>query len=268
MATSTVVILCVALIIVAATIIGYYLHRKHQRMLAAMSTEQRELYEAEKEYKKSVKRAERELWWANSQHSMKVTSAEAALSEAQEQGRKHLGSYSGVDGRRVELWQNRIRMPQMGKKISWWEAPTNTTPKAHYFEGGPVKATVDTTGSLAVTNHAEKTVGYDTRELYLMIEGPDFASVIQCRPDDGPEVRYLAAQINNASKSIHSVLQAREQAIAQAKRKLQAIRNDRTGIETARERLEAAKSNTQRLDAAREQVEKALPAPSEANTAE
>lgn len=263
---STAIILLLVILVVGGALTGYYFYRKHQRMLAAMTPEQRELYEAEKQYKKSVKRAENELWWATYNHSMKVTSAEGALREAQEQGRKHLGSYSGVDGAKVELWQNRVRMPSMDKKVGWWEVPSNLPPKEHYFEGGPVQATVDTAGNLAVTSRAEETVGYDARKLYLMIEGSDFASVIQCRPDDGPQVRDLAAKINNAARSIHSVLRGREEAIAQAELELEEARNDRVGIEAATEQLEVVKNDTKRLDAAREQA--ALPAPSETNTAE
>lgn len=239
----------IVLIVLAVTgaLTGYYFYRKHQRMLAAMTPEQRELYEAEREYKKSVKRAESELWWANSKHNLKVTSAEAALRESQKQGQKHLDSYSGIDGRKIDLWQNRIRVPQ----------------KEHYFENGSVRSRVDTAGNVAITSQDEKTVGYDTRELYLAIEGSGFASTIRCRPDDGPRVRDLAAKISNASLSIHSVLKDREQAIAQARRELEQTRNDRSGIEAATDELNAAKSDTKRLDAAREQAEKALPAPSE-----
>lgn len=221
-------------------------------MLAAMSPEQRELYEAEKEHKKAVKQAERELWWANSRYNLKVTSAEADVRGAYKQGQKYLDSYWGLSGGIVNLYENRISISH----------------KEYCFENDPVRATVETTGNVSIASQGENTVGLDTRELYLAVEGSGFASTIQCRPDDGPKVRQLAAKINNASKSIRSVLQGRDQAIAQAQQNLEIVRGDRAGIEAATQNLEAMKNYTRRLDAARGQVEKALPSPSEGTTVE
>ena len=91
-------------------------------------------------------------------------------------------------GKKVELWEDRIEVPQGDKK--------------HYFKDGPVKASVDAAGNLSVTTGPEQGMGvYDKRELYLTIEGPDFASLIQCRPDDGPRVRVLAAKIRSQGSS-------------------------------------------------------------------
>ncbi len=97
----------------------------------------------------------------------------------------------------------------------------------------------------------KKTEKHDSRELYLLVEGPNFAGLVECRPDDGPKVRQLAVAIKNASKSYPSEREARESTVSQAQKALEAVQNDKTGIEAAASRLEDAKSNTQRLDAAR-----------------
>lgn len=242
-----------------------------------MSPKQRGLYEAESEYKRAVKRAELELLKAKGAHKARVMLAERKLKKVQEQGQEQLGSYSGKDRKRVVLWADRVQVPLDS-------GSANVTYEEHHFKNGPVEATVDTAGNLAVSKRAtlarwavygstyaslfKKTEKHDTRELYLMVEGPDFASLVNCPPDDGPKVRAFAMQITTASKSAASVLQAREQAIAQATQELEAVRNDRAGIEAATKKLEAAKSDTKRLDAAREQLEKDSPAPSEDNAAE
>lgn len=79
-------------------------------------------------------------------------------------------------------------------------------------------------------------------ELYLIVEGESFVGFVQCKPDDAPKVRELAVKINNAARSIRSVLQARDQAIAKAD--LQAARSNRTGMEAAEKRLEIAKRDS------------------------
>ena len=233
-------------------------------MLAAMTPEERELYEAEKEYERSVKQAERELAWKTTKHKAKVWAAEGALKKAREQGRDHLGTYWSKSYKKVDLWRDRIEVPL-----------PDGSKKEHHFENGSVMATVDTAGNLAVTKTGtltrwlaygdtgaslfKKTKKHDTRELYLMIEGPDFVSLVECKPDEGPRVREFAAKINNASKSAHLVSQAREEAIAQAERELEVARKDRSEIEAATKKLEDTKGRTERLDTARMKVEEPPP---------
>ncbi len=244
MSTTFIVILCIVALVVASSV-GYHLHRKHQRMLAAMSPKQRELYEAEKEYKKSVKQAERGLTWAETAHSMKVTVAEASVREAQGSVKKHLGSYWGKDGKKVELYENRIKVPHEGSRANWLGQVE------HFFESRPVEATVNNAGGL-----------------HLQVEGVGFASLIQCKPEDESKVREFALKINNASDSIHAMLEARERAVARARRELEATQNDRASIDAAKLKLEAVKGDTDRLDAARSKVAEVPPAPASSNVLE
>lgn len=264
MFTLIAVVLLVGL--VAATC-GYYFYKKHQRMLAAMSPEQRELYEAEQEYKRelykvekehkrSVAKAERELREATDKHEADVRSAEKTLEKARKQGQDCLGTYQ-VRDKTVELWQDRVRVPL-----------PDESQKEHHFKDGPVTAKVDTVSNLVM---GEQVV--DIPEIYLTIEGPDFASLVKGQPLNGPTAHEFATKINHVSKSFHSVLQAREQAISEAQRKLEAAKDDRAAIEAATEKLatardtkklEAARNNTRRVDAARNKVaETAQSAPRE-----
>lgn len=139
------------------------------------------------------------------------------------------------------------------------------------FEDGPVTATVDTAGNLAVTRRGtitrtvllggigglifKKATRHDTRELYLLVEAPNSADLIQCRPDDGPKVRQIAVQINSASRGYASALEAHEQDVAQAERELQLLRDDRAAVEEAEAKLRSAEADTERLDAARGEVD-------------
>ena len=122
-------------------------------------------------------------------------------------------------------WMERHKVEKCGKlelRYDCLKTPDGTA----YFADGPTKTTVDTAGNLAVTKRATLTrmaagglltlpfaplgaviagAGFkkgkklDTRELYLMIETPNFVSVNQFKPDEGKEVRKFAAKITNTS---------------------------------------------------------------------
>ncbi len=236
--------IAVLTIVLISCAVGFYFYRKHQRTLKEMSAEQRELYDAEKDYRKSVKKAERELWMATKKHEARVMWAEGVLARARKKGQGHIASYTGVHGNKVELWENRVRVPRTGTEKNWMENLSSTLLKEHYFQNSPVEARVENPTS---------------QELYLIVEADNYVGFLECKPDDAPKVRELAVKINNASRSIHAVLKARDQAITQATKDLEAAQNNRTGIEAATERLEAVKSDTSRLESARTQVEAQTP---------
>ncbi len=142
------------------------------------------------------------------------------------------------DDEEIELYENRIKVPHKGSRANWLGEVE------HFFESGPVVASVQRAGGL-----------------YLEVEGVGFASLVQCRPEDEAKVREFALKINNASDSIHAMLEARERAVAQARRKLETTRSDRASIDAATAKLEAAKGDTGRVDAARSRVAEALPTP-------
>ena len=96
---------------------------------------------------------------------------------------------------------------------------------------------------------------HNSSELYLIVEGDNFVGFVQCKPDDAPKVREFAVKINNASRSIRSVLQVRDEAIAKATADLETAQMNRTGIDEATRHLEAVKGDTSRLEAARANVQ-------------
>jgi hypothetical protein len=96
----------------------------------------------------------------------------------------------------------------------------------------------------------KKSKSVDNRELYLMIEGSDFATLIQAKPNDGPRLRELAMSINNAAKSVETFKKNCEQAVDSARNQLAALEADRSSVEAAIAAVTAAKSDRTRLDAA------------------
>ena len=102
-------------------------------MLAGMSPDQRELYDAEKGYNREVKKAERSLWTATKAYEARVMWAEAKLALARKHGEERLGSYTGVYGNGIELWENRVRVPKTGTKEDRWSDVTKRSLREHYF---------------------------------------------------------------------------------------------------------------------------------------
>lgn len=96
-----------------------------------------------------------------------------------------------------------------------------------HFRDGPVRAAVDTAGNLAVGRRAtltrmaaggllfgplgavvagagfKKDRAHDARELYLLVEAPEFDSVGEFEPRHGPQVREFVVDLHNAYRTWH-----------------------------------------------------------------
>lgn len=211
---------------------------------------------AEKEHKTRVKAAEKELRFSVTAREKRIKKAEADLQKTRQQAGLHLDTYRGEGGADVHLFADRV----------------TTSEGEASFKDGPVTATVDTAGNLAVTRRGtitrtlllggiggmifKKEERHDARELYLLIETPNFASLIQCKPDDGPKVRQLAVRINNTSRAYASTLEAHEKDVARAEEEVRLQEADRAAVEEAETRLMAAEADTTRLDAARAEADR------------
>lgn len=200
-----------------------------------------------KEHDRAVRRAARVLAAAQRDYADAVSAAEKSLSIAT--WPKLIHSMAGIT-----LTEDSIRTPQ------------GTAPL-----GPGVTATVDTAGNLAMTKRVtltrlvglgligglifQKKQRVDTRELYLLVETPEFASIVQCRPDKGPQVRRFAVQINNAARGAKAARAARRQMIAAAQARLEAVTADRRAIEEAEAALAGVRSDRAAIEAAEAQLQ-------------
>jgi hypothetical protein len=168
---------------------------------------------------KEVYDAEKDLNRLTSSWNKQVAKAEKALKEAQD------GAYKPL-GRHRQVYYNEVSV---------------TTPDGTaYFKDGPIAATVDTAGNIAVSQRITLTrlvaggvIGglvfpkkkmTDTRELYLMVQTPTFASLVECMPKEGSSVRQVANGVNNMSRAWQNAAvqrQARIQAATDNLQKLQ-----------------------------------------------
>jgi len=213
-----------------------------------------ELSEAQSEYKQATKAAEKNLKAATKSWDKALKEAERSLAEAQKFGTKKLGSYGGL-----VLYEHAVVTPQGTINL----------------EAEPAVASVDSAGNLMQTRRStltrmatggvllgpaglfaggmmKKKGKFDTRELYLVVESASVASLIQCRPDDGPKVRQLANAINMASRGAPTRGAQRAQVVPQWEQHVQGVRTQRdAAIAEAVGALEAARNNTLRADQAR-----------------
>lgn len=228
---------------------------KEKRRIAAMSPDEREHRDANLEYDANVKAASAENAGQLTARDARLRVAQKAVATANALGSRSVGSYRGRDG---SVSVNELMITLNGQSFAL---------------NDQIRATVDTAGNLATSSRstftrvaggavlfgpvgaivgasAKKNKIHDTRELYLMIESPQFGAAITCNPDHGPRVRQLAVAINNAGRQVEQMTAYRVSQISIADAALAAEEANTEPIDTAAAALEAAKANTVRKDAA------------------
>lgn len=193
--------------------------------------------EEEKQRDSLMKQAEMEYHSTIAALEHELNVAQKAYQKSVNGVNKSLGKYKGVT-----LYEDRIETPE----------------GVASFEAGPVSAQVDTAGNIAVSQRVTLTrlvaggiVGglifpkkktTDARELYLLIQTPSFASMIECPADKGKKARQFAMLVNNTALSAPKAKVARQQLISQGHEAVQtkAAAKDRGDAEAAL-KLEAAR---------------------------
>jgi hypothetical protein len=209
---------------------------------------------------------------AEQQHQRAITEADKAVRTAKKEYDK------SVKGTRKEL--ERARTPQkLGRfkteHVGGWQDAFKgerefvlhddriKTPSGEHRLTSNVSAVVDTAGNLAHKSRSTVTrmgagaviagplgllVGaavkkgktVDSRELFLMVEGEDWADTTNCDPaKEGEKVRKFAQAVNLAARNVDRVKAEREQRVRDLTKRLAAVESDRSGIEAA-ERHRAA----------------------------
>lgn len=232
--------------------------RREEAKVASMGPEERELYEAEREYNRRVDEASKVLANAQAAYDASVRDVVRRASAAEKIGLRRIATFVGSKGDVVTL----------NEYFVW------TAQGVAKFRDGPVSVTVDASGSCDYTSRtsparvalggalfgpagaivgavAKVDKAHDHRKLYLRIEAPSLAVLVECKPDDETMVRRLAMQIEAASRNWSSLWQQRDDAIAIVNRDYLAAKADTKAIDLAAEALANAKLATSRVDAAR-----------------
>jgi hypothetical protein len=248
-------------VLVAAAAGGFFWYKEREKArIAAMSPEEKELYDAEREYKSNVKTAQTSLSQTQKAYDKGVKQAEGTLAQTQQVGLRKLKAYSGKNGT-ATLYEHQVVTPSGTADLL----------------DGECKASVDTAGNLTRSSRTtltrmlvggalagpfgalaggmlKKKNSTDDRELYLLIESPTVGALIQCNPDDGGKVREFATMVNTASRNASNVQQQRTVGIEQATSALHAARGNVQALEEMTTEFAKVQSDTARLDAARTAV--------------
>jgi hypothetical protein len=252
----------VAALLIAGVLAFILLKRRRDRETAridAMSPAEREHHDAMLELNESIKAAEKSRELEVKARETRLKAARKVSSTAAAIGSRSIGSYRGKDG---SVSANELRITVQGEVF-----PLDSN----------VRATVDTAGNLATSSRttftrvaaggllfgpvgaviggvAKKNKIHDTRELYLLVEGSNFAQLITCNPDNGPKVRQLAAAITQAGMNASRVVANRDAQMASAAAALAAEESNTANLDAAELALARAGSNTARVEAATAQM--------------
>ena len=232
---------------------------KEQTRIEAMTPEERELHDAIVEHEAEVKAATKAHQVELKARENRLKSTRKAITAADGIGNRKLASYRGKDGS-VSVTETLI-----------------TTSHGTFALDASVNAVVDTAGNLATSSRstltriasggillgpvgaiiggvAKKNKLHDTRELYLLVEGAGFATLVTCNPDDGAKVRQFAVVVKQAGLNAANVLDRRAQSRAAAQSMLETETQNTEGVDATAAALEAVQTSTARIEAA----EKAL----------
>ncbi|WP_457100163.1 hypothetical protein [Microbacterium sp. P5_E9] len=265
-----------ALLLIATAVTGivWMRRRRNRARIEAMSPAEREAHDeaiahaerlktaakgltaAEKEHASHVKSAEKELAHGRSAYDKAVRRARREVAAAEQIGSRKIGSYAAKDG-----------------KVSATEFAI-TVPQGTFRLDPSVTATVDTAGNFATSSRttatrvaagavlfgpvgaivgasAKKRKMHDMRELYLFIQGAEFATMLTCDPDDGANVRKFATAVNHAAQHRDTLLEQRTTAIAAAKEHLDMQIAATEVVEELVQQLERTQSDASGIEAAR-----------------
>lgn len=233
----TALLAIVALAALAAVVVVAMNTVKRRKAVAALPPAEREHYDA-------IRAARKELRSATRDHDSAVRGVERDLGKAQKP--QKLASVGGHT-----LFDDSVKTPSGTHRLT-----------------DAVTATVDTAGNLATKSRstltrmgagaviagplgllvgatAKKSQTIDKRELYLLIDGGEWASVEQLNPDHGADARKFAQAVNVAARQVETVTRQRAERVHALTRRLEEVRGDRGRIETATTqvaRLEATAS--------------------------
>ncbi len=104
---------------------------------------------------------------------------------------------------------------------------------------GPVGAVL----SLGFKKHKN----VDLRELYLLVEGPGYGTVVSCTPDQGLGARQFATRLNTAASQAVAQERMRPAQIAAVRSELQAARANTGSIVAAQSELKRVRQDAKLL---------------------
>lgn len=205
-----------------------------------------------REHEKAVRAAEQRLRQVTGEHEKAVKAARKELQRATTP--KKLGRFK-TDA--VGNWKDAFK----GSREFVLYDDKIVTPSGSHPLTPSVEATVDSAGNLMQKSRStltrmgagaviagpvglllgaavKKNRAVDARELFLMVQGEDWADTTNCDPaKEGAKVRAFAQAVNVAARNVERVKAERASAVAHGQRRLAQVEGDRDAIEAAERHL-------------------------------
>jgi hypothetical protein len=207
---------------------------------------------AERTHQGTIRSAEKDMERANKSLQASIAAAENELAGLKSPHGRLLGSYNGC--RLYELW---VQTPQGSGPVAGAKATCDTASNlmvksratlTRMAAGGLLLGPLGAILSLGFKKHKE----VDRRELYLLIETPTFAGVVQCPADQGLAARNFAAAVVSAGLNAGRVASGRPAQIDAVQQKVDQLRADGGRVPDAERALESARNDEAALRAIEE----------------
>jgi hypothetical protein len=242
----TVLVGAVVLMVLGFTV--WRLPKEEREYEARVRAARRSLKAAEKSHQDSINAARKNVAQQEQLFNQATSSYEARLSQLRDPRGRRLASYAGYV--LYELW---IQTPHGEGPVAGTTATCDTAGNiamksratlTRMAAGGLLLGPLGAILSLGFKKH--KTV--DQRELYILVEGPSVASVVQCPVNQGLAARQFAAAAVTAGLNAERIARERPAEIATVEHQLRDLRDSRGGIPAAEQAFSAATNNESRLN--------------------
>lgn len=228
------------------------------------SPEQKAYDAAQRQYNAHVAAAEKLVKKENKTYRSRVSEFERKLSEANNYGNEILSTISGKEGK-FEVTAFELKLPNGSYKLDghitgYVDVAGNIATKSRStltrtvgggLVFGPIGALIGAT--------ARKSTTEDYRELYLLLEGSDFAAALTLDPDKGQEARQFLQSVLNSDKNAVKEAETKRRLIENAVSQLNEAKNDTALLDKAKAGLTDAKGNTDAIVATRQIAREANP---------
>lgn len=218
---------------------------------AAVRAHHHQVNQAHKAYKQAQKAQERRVASARWEHEKALRMGDAPVT-----------SLTGKEGR-IEVQKLFI-----------------TTPSGKFPLNNSIHAVVDTAGGIAVKSRttvtrvaagavlfgpvgalvgavAKKNKVIDTRQLYLLVEGDEFACALTLNPDQASEAHNFVAELLQTARQAPVIRADQKRKLEETQEEIERAQKDVHAITSARQHLNEVEQDTQELDAARKKAEEA-----------
>jgi hypothetical protein len=182
--------------------------------------------------RRRLSRAQQKLW-------RQIAELERTHTSLSDPRGRALGEYCGI-----RLWEYWITTPSGEGPVDGVKASCDTasnmvsTQRATLTRMAAGGLLLGPLGAVLSLGFQKKDV-QDHRELYLLIEAPTFASVVECPAQEGAKARKFAVLVNLAASTVEQTRAARPAQLAQVEADLSrvrslelAVRTSATGAET------------------------------------